>query len=120
MKGWAPSNCVDFGVSPTKGSGHLAGGMEAAVHARRFERLLAELDFELWIGDPAETLAQRVRKQKNDRQDAEHRLGLLVEDRFPQIWAPCLGNRDLRNCSATASAGADADASPEPAARDLP
>jgi transposase len=28
-------------------------GMEATGHARRFERLLAELNFELWIGDPA-------------------------------------------------------------------
>ena len=29
-------------------------GMEATGHALWFERLLAELGFELWIGDPAE------------------------------------------------------------------
>ncbi len=29
-------------------------GMEANGHARWFERLLAELNFELWIGDAAE------------------------------------------------------------------
>ena len=29
-------------------------GMEASVHARWFERLLAELQFELWIGDAAQ------------------------------------------------------------------
>jgi len=29
-------------------------GMEASGHARWFERLLAELHFELWIGDAAE------------------------------------------------------------------
>ena len=29
-------------------------GMEASGHARWFERLLAELNFELWIGDAAE------------------------------------------------------------------
>jgi len=29
-------------------------GMEATGHARWFERLMAELGFELWIGDPAE------------------------------------------------------------------
>ena len=29
-------------------------GMEATGHARWFERLLAELGFELWIGDPAQ------------------------------------------------------------------
>src|SRR3989441_3210289 len=71
-------------------------GMEATGQARWFERLLAEQNFELWIGDPAEIRAKRVRKQKNDRQDAEHLLQLLVEDRFPQIWVPSPENRDLR------------------------
>ena len=46
-------------------------GMEASGHARWFERLLAELNFELWIGDAAEIRTKRVRKQKTDRQDAE-------------------------------------------------
>ncbi len=44
-------------------------GMEASGHARWFERLLAELQFELWIGDAAEISTKRVRKQKTDRQD---------------------------------------------------
>src|SRR5256886_15569988 len=39
-------------------------GMEASGHARWFERLLAELQFELWIGDAAEIQSKRVRKQK--------------------------------------------------------
>jgi transposase len=38
-------------------------GMEATGHALWFERLLAELGFELWIGDPAEIKTKRVRKQ---------------------------------------------------------
>ena len=71
-------------------------GMEASGHARWFERLLAELNFELWIGDAAEIRAKRVRKQKTDGQDAQHILGLLLEDRFPQIWVPSWENRDLR------------------------
>jgi transposase len=71
-------------------------GMEASGHARWFERLLAELNFELWIGDAAEIRAKRVRKHKTDRQDALHILQLLVEDRFPQIWVPSGENRDLR------------------------
>jgi transposase len=71
-------------------------GMEATGHARWFERLLAELNFELWIGDPAEIRAQRVRKQKTDRQDAEHLVRLVVENRFPRIWVPSPENRDLR------------------------
>ena len=45
-------------------------GMEARGQARWFARLLAELNIELWIGDAAEIRANRVRKQKTDRQDA--------------------------------------------------
>jgi len=71
-------------------------GMEASGHARWFERLLAELQFELWIGDAAEIRTKRVRKQKTDRQDAQLILKLMLEDRFPQIWVPSWENRDLR------------------------
>src|SRR2546430_2401046 len=71
-------------------------GMEASGHARWFERLLTELQFELWIGDAAEIRAKRVRKQKTDRQDAELLLRLLMEDRFPRIWVADGENRDLR------------------------
>ncbi|HEV2729773.1 MAG TPA: IS110 family transposase [Terriglobales bacterium] len=71
-------------------------GMEASGHARWFERLLSELQFELWIGDAAEIRAKRVRKQKTDRQDAQLLLTLLVEDRFPRIWIPDAENRNLR------------------------
>ena len=71
-------------------------GMEATGHSRWFERLLAELGFELWVGDPAEISARRVRKQRNDRRDAEHILKLLMEDRFPKIWTPSPENRDVR------------------------
>ena len=39
--------------------------MEATGHARWFERLLAELGFELWIGDPAEIETKRARKLKD-------------------------------------------------------
>ena len=71
-------------------------GMEANGQARWFERLLAELNFELWIGDAAEIRTKRVRKQKTDRQDAQLMLKLMLEDRFPQIWVPSWENRDLR------------------------
>ena len=71
-------------------------GMEASGHARWFERLLAELQFELWIGDAAEIRTKRVRKQKTDRQDAQLILQLLLENRFPKIWVPSWENRDLR------------------------
>ncbi len=71
-------------------------GMEATGHARWFERLLAELNQELWVGDPAQIKATRVRKQKTDRRDAEHILKLMLENRFPRVWAPSAENRDLR------------------------
>jgi len=45
--------------------------MEASGHARWFERLLARVQFELWIGDAAEIQSKRVRKQKTERQDAQ-------------------------------------------------
>jgi len=71
-------------------------GMEASGYARWFERLLAELGFELWIGDPAEIKAKRVRKPKTDKEDARQLLKLMLEDRFPKIWVPSPENRDLR------------------------
>jgi transposase len=71
-------------------------GMEATGYSRWFERLLAELGIELWIGDAAEIKAKRVRKQKTDRNDAQLLLKLLLENTFPQIWVPSPENRDLR------------------------
>jgi len=71
-------------------------GMEASGHARWFERLLAELKVELWTGDAAKIRAKRVRKQKTDRQDAQHILRLMLKDDFPKIWVPSWENRDLR------------------------
>ena len=71
-------------------------GMEASGQARWFERLLAELNFELWIGDASVIHAKRVRKQKADRQDAQLILNIMLKDDFPQIWVPSGENRDLR------------------------
>jgi transposase len=71
-------------------------GMEATGYSRWFERLLAELSIELWIGDAAEIKTRRVRKQKTDRNDAALLLKLLLEDNFPRIWVPDPENRDLR------------------------
>ena len=71
-------------------------GMESSGHSRWFERLLRELGFELWIGDPAEIHTKRVRKQKTDRLDAQLLLQLMIEKRFPRIWVPDTENRDLR------------------------
>ena len=51
--------------------------MGATGYLRWFERLLAELGFELWIGDPAEINAKRVKKLKYDRYDER---GLSLEE----------------------------------------
>src|SRR5512146_143977 len=71
-------------------------GMEASGYTRWFEQLMAELDFELWIGDAAAISRKRVRKQKTDKQDAALLLKLLLEDRFPRTWVPTREDRDLR------------------------
>jgi len=71
-------------------------GMEASGQARWFERLLAELNVELWLGDAAVIRAKRVRKKKTDREDAAHILKLLLKDDFPKIWVPSWDNRDVR------------------------
>src|ERR1700740_3284081 len=62
-------------------AGHQGGGgMEASGQARWFERLLSELQFELWIGDAAGIQSKRIRKQKTDRQDAQLILKLMLKD----------------------------------------
>jgi transposase len=71
-------------------------GIEATGHTRWFERMLAELGHELWIGDAAQIRASMVRKQKTDARDAAHLLDLLLNERFPRIWRPTLAERDLR------------------------
>lgn len=69
-------------------------GMEATGYSRWFERMLASLGHELWIGDAAEIRARVVRKQKTDARDALHILDLLTADRFPKIWISKAEDRD--------------------------
>ena len=71
-------------------------GIEATFPAYWFERLMGELGHELWVGDAARIRASEVRYQKTDCRDAELLLDLLRTDRFPRIWVPSLGERDLR------------------------
>ena len=71
-------------------------GVEASGQARWFERLLAEMGYELWVGDPTAIRAAVARKQKTDARDAEHLLRLLCEERFPRIWVPTVEQRDVR------------------------
>jgi transposase len=72
-------------------------GIEATGHTRWFERLLAELGHELWVGDAARIRAAEVRKQKTDARDAALLLELLMSRRFPRLWRPTTEQRDLRH-----------------------
>jgi transposase len=71
-------------------------GIEATGYTQWFERLVAELGQELWVGDPAEIRARAVRRQKTDTRDAEHLLELLLTKRFPRVWVPTPEERDFR------------------------
>src|SRR5215472_8890 len=90
-------------------------GMEATGHARWFERLVAELDFELWIGDPAQIRAKRVRKQKTDREDA--RLLLTPVTLLPISFTAVVSSgsrRPVMNTCAPSSTNRLAVANPVP------
>lgn len=71
-------------------------GMEATGNFRWFQRLVAELGFELQVGDPSRIRATMPRNQRTDKRDAEGILRLLVEDRFPSVWVPAAEDEDLR------------------------
>ncbi len=71
-------------------------GIEATGRTQWFERMLAELGHQLWVGDAAKIRAQRVRLQKTDTRDAAHLLDLLISNRFPRIWVPSPPERDAR------------------------
>src|SRR5438046_3402119 len=71
-------------------------GYEATGNSQWFIELIEDLGHEIWIGDAAQIRASYVRKQKTDKRDAAHILKLLVEGRFPRLWAPDREQRDLR------------------------
>ena len=77
-------------------AGPVRVGIETSGQSQWFERLLAELGHEVWIGDAAKIRTCADRKQKTDRRDAALLLQLLMEERFPRIWVPTPGQRDTR------------------------
>ena len=91
-----PEEAQQFYSEPKQRKLAVRVGMEASGHGHWFERLLRDLQFELWIGDAAEIRSKRVRKRKTDREDARLLLRLMMEDRFPRIWVPDAANRDMR------------------------
>src|SRR5579859_602296 len=92
-------------------------GMESSGHSRWFERLLRELQFELWIGDAAEIRTKRVRKQKTE--STGRAVVITADDGRPlsaNLGARCGESRSAATAVASASAGADAHAGDEPVA----
>src|SRR3989337_1780263 len=59
-------------------AGPVPVGIEATRPIQWFQRLLAELSHELWIGDSGKIRASEVRKQKTDERDATLILDLLL------------------------------------------
>jgi transposase len=76
--------------------GSVRVGIEASGQSQWFERMLAELGHEVWIGDAAKIRASCEWKQKTNRRDAELLMRLLAEDRFPRIWVLTAAERDGR------------------------
>jgi transposase len=60
-------------------------GFESSGYAAWFEELLEELGHEIWIGDAYKIRKCAVRRQKNDRRDAELIRDLLVQGEFPRL-----------------------------------
>jgi transposase len=71
-------------------------GVESDGYAQWFHALIQREGHTLLVGDATKIRAMVPRKTKTDRCDAAHLLQLLVEDRFPLIWVPDPGVRDLR------------------------
>jgi transposase len=71
-------------------------GIEACGNSQWFMDLAERLGHVVWVGDAAQIRASYVRRQKTDRRDAGHILKLLMESRFPRLWAPTAEQRDLR------------------------
>jgi transposase len=71
-------------------------GMEATGNDRWFHKLMSDLGHELLVGDASAIHASAPREQRTDKRDARHILRLLVENRFPSIWQPSVGNEEQR------------------------
>ena len=71
-------------------------GSETTGYTQWFHALMHRLGHTVLVGEAAKIRAMVVRKTKTDRRDARHLLDLLKHDRFPTVWIPEPGTRDLR------------------------
>jgi len=70
-------------------------GLEATGYARWFHRLLESLEHRLLIGDPYVIRKCALRRQKNDRRDAELLLDLLLRGDFPAVHIPPVASQEV-------------------------
>ena len=71
-------------------------GIETTGYTQWFHTLMHRLGHTVLVGEAGKIRAMVVRKTKTDRRDARHLLDLLKHDRFPTVWIPDPGIRDLR------------------------
>ncbi len=57
---------------------------------------MSELNHELLVGDASAIHASAPREQRTDKRDARRIVRLLMENRFPAIWQPSVGNEEQR------------------------
>ncbi|MGB8521984.1 MAG: IS110 family transposase [Candidatus Acidiferrales bacterium] len=68
-------------------------GLEATGYARWFHRLLESLGHRLLVGDAYVVRKCALRRQKNDRRDAELLLDLLLHGDFPAVHIPPIASQ---------------------------
>jgi transposase len=76
--------------------GPVTIGIETTGYTQWFHALMHQLGHTVLVGEAGKIRAMVVRKTKTDRRDARHLLDLLKHDRFPSVWIPDPGTRDLR------------------------
>jgi len=70
-------------------------GLEATGYARWFHRLLEAQGHRLLVGDAYVIRKCAVRRQKNDRRDAELLLDLLLHGDFPSVHVPTVASQEV-------------------------
>jgi transposase len=70
-------------------------GLEATGYARWFHRLLEAQGHRLLVGDAYVIRKCALRRQKNDRRDAELLLALLLHGDFPAVHVPTVASQQV-------------------------
>jgi transposase len=70
-------------------------GLEATGYARWFHRLLESLGHRVLVGDAYIIRKCALRRQKNDRRDAELLLDLLLHGDFPAVHIPPVASQEV-------------------------